>query len=136
MKTLLAATAGIALIAGAGAASAQMYEPMNPAVGPDTTTYRTYQVQTYQPAPTYQMPGQMPAYQPYQTMQGPVQPMPKPTYTSGMMGTPSWMRDDGSSSDYPIHNAGDHSGDALNAQYQGGIPAAPGHGFPAYPGGK
>jgi hypothetical protein len=50
------------------------------------------------------------------------------------MGAPPWMRDDGSSSTYPIHNPGDHSGDALNSQYQGGIPTAPGHGFPAYPG--
>jgi hypothetical protein len=120
MKTLLAATAAIALFAAAGSASAQMYQPMNPAVAPDTTTI----YQTYQPAQSYQM-------QPYQTMQGPVQPMEQPTYTSG---TPSWMQDDGSSSDYPIHNPGDRSGDPLNAQYQGGIPTAPGHGFPAYPG--
>jgi hypothetical protein len=111
MKTLLTATAAIALVVGAGAASAQMYEPMNPTAAPNTTTtYQTYQ------------------------MQGPVQPMQQPTYTSGMMGTPSWMQDDGSSSDHPIHNPGDHSGDPLNSQYQGGIPTAPGHGFPAYPG--
>jgi hypothetical protein len=120
MKTLLAATAAIALFAGAGVASAQMYEPMNPPVAPNTTTTTTtYQTQTYQP---------------YQTMQGPVQPIQQPTYTSGMMGTPSWMQDDGSSSDHPIHNIGDHSGDVLNSQYQGGIPTVPGHGFPAYPG--
>jgi hypothetical protein len=69
MKTLLAATAAIALVVGAGSASAQMYEPMNPVVAPNTTTiYQTYQTQTYQPAETYQMQG-------YQTMQGPVQPM-------------------------------------------------------------
>ena len=43
------------------------------------------------------------------------------------------MMDDGSSSDYPVHMPGDQSGDALNAQYQGGIPTTPGHGFPAYP---
>ena len=49
-------------------------------------------------------------------------------------GTPSWMQDDGSSSDHPIHNPGDFSADRLNAQYQGGIPTTPGHGFPAYPG--
>ena len=94
MKTLLAATAALALIAGAGAASAQMYQPINPA---------------------------------------PAQPMPSPYQAASM---PSWMQDDGSSSDYPIHNPGDHSGDPLNAQYQGGIPTAPGHGFPAYPGGE
>jgi hypothetical protein len=97
MKTLLAATAAIALFAAAGPVSAQMYQPPP-------------------------------------TMQGPVQPMQQPTYTSGTMGAPSWMQDDGSSSDHPIHNPGDHSGDPLNSQYQGGIPAAPGHGFPAYPG--
>ena len=111
MKTLLAASAAIALFAAASTASAQMYEPMNPVVAPYTTT--TYQI--------------------YQTMQGPVQPMQQPTYTSGTLATPSWMRDDGSSSDYPVHNPGDHSGDLLNSQYQGGIPTAPGHGFPAYP---
>jgi hypothetical protein len=54
--------------------------------------------------------------------------------TTTISGTPSWMMDDGSSSDYPIHNPGDISGDRLNSQYQGGIPTAPGHGFPAYPG--
>jgi len=101
MKTLLATAAAIALTAGAGAASAQMYGPM--------------------PAP---------AYQTYQ-MEGPVQPMQRATTVSG---TPSWAQDDGSSSDYPIHNPGDFSADRLNAQYQGGIPTTPGHGFPAYPG--
>jgi hypothetical protein len=127
MKTLLAATTAIALVVGAGVASAQMYEPMNPAVAPGTTTTTTQIYRTYQPMPGDQM-------QPYQTMQGPVQPMEQPIYTSGpTMGAP-WMQDDGSSSDYPIHNPGDHSGDPLNAQYQGGIPTAPGHGFPAYPG--
>lgn len=80
MKTLLAATAAIALLAGASAASAQPYET--------TTT----------------------------------------------MGTPSWMMDDGSSSDYPIHNPGDISGDRLNAQYRGGLTVPPGEGLPAYPG--
>ena len=79
MKTLLAATA-IALLAGAGAASAQSYE---------TTT---------------------------------------------LMGTPSWMMDDGSSSDFPVHNPGDISGDRLNAQYRGGLTVPPGEGLPAYPG--
>jgi hypothetical protein len=50
------------------------------------------------------------------------------------MTTPSWMRDDGSSSDHPIHNHDDQSGDALNAQYSGGLTTAPGTGLPAYPG--
>ena len=127
MKTLRAATAAIALFAAAGSASAQMYEPMNPTVTPNTTTTTTTQTyRTYQPGDAYQTQG-------YQTMQGPVQPMQQPTYTSGAIGAPSWMQDDGSSSDYPIHNPGDRSGDPLNAQYQGGIPTAPGHGFPAYP---
>ena len=107
MKTLLAATAAIALLAGAGVASAQIYQPIPPPLGPDAAT------------------------QPYQTMQ---QPIEQPTYTSGMMGTPSWMTDDGSSSDYPIHNRGDISGDRLNAQYSGGLTTAPGTGLPAYPG--
>ena len=80
MKTLLAATAAIALLAGASAASAQSYE------------------------------------------------------TPTIMGTPSWMMDDGSSSDFPIHNPGDISGDRLNAQYLGGLTVPPGHGLPAYPG--
>lgn len=76
MKTLLAATAAIALIAAAAPVSAQMYR-------------------------TTAMP---------------------------------WMMDDGSSSDYPIHNPGDISGDRLNAQYLGGLTVPPGQGFPAYPG--
>jgi hypothetical protein len=65
----------------------------------------------------------------YQPMNpAPTQP---PTYTSG---TPSWMQDDGSSSDYPVHNPGDQSGQPMNTIYQGGIPTAPGTGFPAEPG--
>jgi hypothetical protein len=80
MKTLLAATAAIALLAGASAASAQSYQT--------TTT----------------------------------------------IVAPSWMMDDGSSSDFPIHNAGDISGDRLNAQYLGGLTVPPGEGLPAYPG--
>lgn len=80
MKTLLAATAAIALLVGAGAAaSAQTYRTMT-------------------------------------------------------MGAPSWMMDDGSSSDYPIHNPGDISGDRLNAQYSGGLTTAPGTGLPGLPG--
>ena len=86
MKTLLAASAAIALLAGVGPVSAQMVQPMNPA------------------------------------------PMQPPSYVSG---APSWMIDDGSSSDHPIHNPGDFSGDRLNSRYQGGLPAAPGTGFPA-----
>jgi len=82
MKTLLAATAAIALFAAAGPVSAQTYRPMP------------------------------------QTMQM----------------APSWMQDDGSSSDHPIHNPGDFSADRLNREYSGGIYTSPGHGFPAYPG--
>ena len=93
MKSLIAAATTVALLTGAGVASAQMY-PQAP-----------------------QMPPSLPMYQPM-----------------NFVGAPSWMQDDGSSSDYPIHNPGDRSGDAMNAQYQGGIPTAPGHGFPAYPG--
>jgi hypothetical protein len=108
MKTLLAATAAIALLAGAGVASAQMYQPVPPPLAPDSAA------QTYQP---------------YQGMQQPVQPMPyQPT------SLPTWMMDDGSSSDHPIHNPGDISGDRLNAEYSGGLTTAPGHGFPAWPG--
>ena len=62
----------------------------------------------------------------YQPMNPP--PMQQPYYVSG---TPSWMQDDGSSSDHPIHNPGDVSGEQLNSQYRNGIPAAPGTGFPA-----
>ena len=102
MKTLLVGAAAIALIAGAGAASAQMYQPA--------------------PAPVYQT---------YQTYQGPVQPMQQ---TMPIAGTPSWMIDDGSSSDHPIHNPGDISGEWLNREYSGGLYTAPGTGFPAYPG--
>jgi hypothetical protein len=112
MKTLLAATAAIALLTGAGVASAQMYQPVPPALAPDSAA------QTYQG---------------YRTMQAPVQPMQQPSYTS-TMGAPTWMMDDGSSSDHPIHNPGDRSGDALNSQYQGGLTTAPGTGLPAYPG--
>jgi len=54
--------------------------------------------------------------------------MQRPTTISG---TPAWMQDDGSSSDRPIHNPGDVSGDRLNARYQGGLTTAPGTGFPA-----
>ena len=110
MKTLLAATAAVALIAAAGTASAQTYQPMPPPLAPDA------------------------AAQGYQVMQAPVQPMPQPTYTAGPTMTPSWMRDDGSSSDHPIHNHDDQSGDRLNAQYSGGLTTAPGTGLPAYPG--
>ena len=54
--------------------------------------------------------------------------------TTMMSGTPSCMMDDGSSSDFPIHNPGDISGERLNTEYSGGITTAPGTGFPAYPG--
>jgi hypothetical protein len=104
MKTLLAAAA-IATAALSGPVLAQTYQPMNPAMQPPP-------MQTYQP------------------MQEPVQP---PTYTSGTT-APSWMMDDGSSSDHPIHNPGDRSGDALNSQYSGGLTVPPGQGLPGYPG--
>jgi hypothetical protein len=55
-------------------------------------------------------------------------PMQQPTYTSA---TPPWMQDDGSSSDHPIHNSDDVSGDRLNSQYRGGLTVPPGQGFPA-----
>jgi len=51
-----------------------------------------------------------------------------------MQPAPSWMQDDGSSSDYPIHMKGDISGDRLNAEYSGGLYTAPGTGLPALPG--
>jgi opacity protein-like surface antigen len=86
MKRFLAAFAGATLLA-AGAASAQMYQPM-------------------QPAPMRQMPIQQ-------------------------TGVPSWMQDDGSSSDHPTPMPGDHSGDRLNSQYRGGINVPPGQGLPA-----
>ena len=100
MKTLLAAAATVALLAGAGAggASAQMYQPLTP---PPPATYSPMQ----------------PAWQ-----------MRQPTNISG---TPSWMQDDGSSSDHPIHNPGDFSADWLNSHYSGGLMSPPGTGFPA-----
>ena len=55
-------------------------------------------------------------------------PMQQPSYVSG---TPSWMQDDGSSSDHPIHNPGDVSGDRMNSRYQGGLMIPLGTGFPA-----
>lgn len=119
MKKLLSAAA-IGAAAFAGSASAQILQPMNPGLPPTAP-------QTYQPTQTQDYPPDL-------TMQGPVQPMRQPTYASGPMGTPPWMQDDGSSSDYPIHNPGDRSGERLNREYSGGIYTAPGHGFPAYPG--
>jgi hypothetical protein len=100
MKSLFAAAATVALVAGAGIASAQMYQ------------------QPMMPPPAYQQP--MPEAQ--------STPMQQPTTISG---TPSWMQDDGSSSDYPIHNPGDVSGNRLNGRYQGGMITTPGNGFPA-----
>jgi hypothetical protein len=66
-------------------------------------------------------------------MMQPINPVPmqQPAYVSG---PPSWMQDDGSSSDHPIHNPGDRSGDPMNTMYQGGLTTAPGTGFPALPG--
>jgi hypothetical protein len=104
MKILIASAATAALLVAAGPVSAQMMQPMNPVMSPAP-------MQTYQPMD-----------------QGPVRTMQQPTYTSG---APSWMQDDGSSSDHPIHNPGDRSGDRLNSQYRGGLTTAPGTGFPA-----
>jgi opacity protein-like surface antigen len=47
---------------------------------------------------------------------------------------PSWMQDDGSSSDHPTHMPSDFSGDALNHAYRHGLTvpsdAPPGYGPP------
>jgi hypothetical protein len=107
MKKLLSAAAAIALLAAAGPASAQVFQSLRPVPPP-------------------------PGYPSMDVPSGPQSTItPQPSEISA---APSWMQDDGSSSDYPIHNPGDRSGDPLNSQYQGGIPTAPGHGFPAYPG--
>jgi hypothetical protein len=37
-----------------------------------------------------------------------------------------WTQNDGSSSDHPIHNPGDISGNRLNREYENGIPVPPG----------
>jgi hypothetical protein len=109
MKSLLAAAATAALLACAGGASAQMYpQPMTPPPG------QMYGASMPQPA-MQQQPMQQPAMQ-------------QPTAISGV---PSWMQDDGSSSDYPIHNPGDVSGQWLNSRYQGGLTVPPGAGLPA-----
>jgi hypothetical protein len=103
MKALFATTAIAVAIALAGPASAQLYgQPMGPAPAP---------MQTMQP-PMQTMPPQM---------QTPYQPV----------ASAPWTQDDGSSSDHPIHNPGDVSGDRLNAQYQGGLDVPPSNGFPA-----
>jgi hypothetical protein len=115
MKTLFATVAAAALLALAGPVSAQMVQPMQPA---PMQTYQPMQ----QPVQTYQQP--MP--QPMQTYQ---QPMQQPTYTSGAR--PSWMQDDGSSSDHPTPMPGDRSGNPLNSQYRDGINVPPGMGLPA-----
>jgi hypothetical protein len=119
MKTLLTAAAAVATLALAGPVSAQIYQPMNPA-----PTNQTYQG-PMNPGPVNQGPMNQ---GPVQMNQGPVQTMQQPTTISG---APSWTRDDGSSSDHPIHNPGDHSGEPLNSQYNGGITVPPGNGFPA-----
>jgi hypothetical protein len=56
-------------------------------------------------------------------------PVQHPVYMSG----PSWMQDDGSSSDYPVPMKGDRSGDEMNMRVLNGIPVPPGHGLPAEP---
>jgi hypothetical protein len=65
-------------------------------------------------------------------MYQPMNPMPMPSIPyQATSGAPGWMMDDGSSSDHPIHNPGDVSGERLNSQYRNGIYTAPGTGFPA-----
>ena len=44
---------------------------------------------------------------------------------------PSWMQDNGGTTDHPIHMPGDNSANALNRQYLGGISVPPPNGFPA-----
>ena len=60
-----------------------------------------------------------------QMMYQPMQPAPMP------MAQPSWMQDSGGTTDHPVHMPGDHSADALNAQYRNGITVPYGSGFPA-----
>jgi hypothetical protein len=65
----------------------------------------------------------------------PVLAQPAPPYAPANQfqptALPSWMQDDGSSSDYPTPMPSDRSGNPLNAQYRYGIPVPPGEGFPA-----
>jgi hypothetical protein len=121
MKSYLAGFAGVTCVALAGAALAQMVQPMPPGYSPQPQPYM-------QPLPPE---GQQPGYPANQFNTGPVEPMTQPSYISG---TPSWMQDDGSSSDHPVHMPGDHSGDQLNMLYQNGISVPPGMGLPAGPG--
>jgi hypothetical protein len=51
--------------------------------------------------------------------------------TATMSGTAPWMMDDGSSSDHPIHNPDDISGERLNSQYVNGLTVPPDQGLPA-----
>ena len=115
MKALLTAAAAAVILAGAGPASAQLFQSLRPA--PPPPGYQSLDVPSAPPA----------TGQP----QGAVPPPVLPAQTSSAAGVPSWMQNDGSSSDYPIHNPGDRSGDALNTQYQGGLYSAPGTGLPA-----
>jgi hypothetical protein len=121
MKTLFTAAAAIALVAAAAPVSAQMYPypPMNPP-----------------PMQTMQPPGYMPAQQSYSqpAYSPPAYSQPGYTQPSYISGSPSWMQDDGSSSDHPIHNAGDHSASQLNTEYQNGLTVPAGAGLPAQPG--
>jgi len=74
-----------------------------------------------------------------QTLQPPMNPAPMQVAPPGYApvsqmqatGLPSWMQDDGSSSDYPVHMPGDVSGERLNSQYRDGIDVPPPNGFPA-----
>jgi hypothetical protein len=67
------------------------------------------------------------------TAAGPISAQMYKTAPQTMYMAPSWMTDDGSSSDHPIHMPGDISGERLNREYSGGIYTAPGTGLPAYP---
>lgn len=135
MKTLFAATAALALVAGAGMASAQMYgqpqvygQPMPQTLAPPMQA-NPMQANPMQAGPMQADPGQPPGQQPsFSERQSTA--APQPSYVSG---TPSWMQDDGSSSVHPIHNPGDFSADRLNSEYRNGIPVPPGEGFPALP---
>jgi hypothetical protein len=56
----------------------------------------------------------------------PMNPTPMPQTPYQQTATPSWMQDDGSSSDYPVHMPGDFgAADELNRQYRDGIPQGP-----------
>jgi len=58
-------------------------------------------------------------------------PLPQQAQIQGSA-VPSWMRDDGSSSDYPVHNPGDYgAADDLNRRV--GVTVVPGPGLGMFP---